>query len=277
MYPGDPDAPADETINCRCIVENKIDFLGALAREERGEESSVTEPTPPSPGPSPMVGMFPEDRFTNSLPDGHWMDPDAIRRIFAPLSDMEDGILQVRADRRGENKVKAVFTSQAAKVNRTFTRDEGSLIVNHDYFWLNMKDRGLGKSFLASSMDEYERMGVDRITLHANIDVGGYAWLKYGFLPDSQRGVEELKNHIGFALDTIKNEVDPTLAAAMEASIANTEPESLWDLADLTLKATYGGIEQSIGKHLFLGSDWHGFLDLKNQSQMARFRAYTRG
>lgn len=34
MYPGDPNAPADEVINCRCVVETRIDFLGALAREE---------------------------------------------------------------------------------------------------------------------------------------------------------------------------------------------------------------------------------------------------
>lgn len=37
MYPGDPDAPADEVINCRCVVETRIDFLGALAREESGD------------------------------------------------------------------------------------------------------------------------------------------------------------------------------------------------------------------------------------------------
>lgn len=35
-YPGDPEAPADEVINCRCVVENRIDYLGALKREEGG-------------------------------------------------------------------------------------------------------------------------------------------------------------------------------------------------------------------------------------------------
>lgn len=34
MYPGDPQAPADEVINCRCVVENRIDYLAALKREE---------------------------------------------------------------------------------------------------------------------------------------------------------------------------------------------------------------------------------------------------
>ena len=30
-YPGDPDAPAAETVNCRCWMETRIDFLGNIS------------------------------------------------------------------------------------------------------------------------------------------------------------------------------------------------------------------------------------------------------
>ncbi len=35
-YPGDPNGPPEETINCRCYREMRIDFLANIAREEGG-------------------------------------------------------------------------------------------------------------------------------------------------------------------------------------------------------------------------------------------------
>ncbi|WP_416355554.1 hypothetical protein ACLNGM_15050 [Aureimonas phyllosphaerae] len=37
-FPGDPNAPASEIIGCRCWVEYKVDFAGALVRRFRAQE-----------------------------------------------------------------------------------------------------------------------------------------------------------------------------------------------------------------------------------------------
>src|SRR5689334_869735 len=43
---------------------------------------------------------------------------------------------------------------------------------------------GFAKAVPRAQFDEYERLGVSFVTVHANIDVGGYAWARFGFTPD---------------------------------------------------------------------------------------------
>jgi hypothetical protein len=58
------------------------------------------------------------------------------------------------------------------------------------YFKLNSGATGedIGKKMLAGNVAEYQRLGVEKVNVSANIDVGGYAWAKYGYVP---RGVPE--------------------------------------------------------------------------------------
>jgi hypothetical protein len=53
------------------------------------------------------------------------------------------------------------------------------------YFRLASGDRGqgVGKTLLASNVAMYQRLGLGGVDVHANIDVGGYAWAKYGYVP----------------------------------------------------------------------------------------------
>lgn len=46
--------------------------------------------------------------------------------------------------------------------------------------------KGVGKEMLASNVAFYQKMGLDAVEVHANIDVGGYAWAKYGYVPTQQ-------------------------------------------------------------------------------------------
>jgi hypothetical protein len=57
-----------------------------------------------------------------------------------------------------------------------------------DYFKLNAgkQHANVGKQILAANMAMYQKLGLDELEVHANIDVGGYAWAKYGYVPTDQ-------------------------------------------------------------------------------------------
>ena len=72
----------------------------------------------------------------------------------------------------------------------TFTRD-----INLDdksaysaYFKLNRTATGgdIGKKMLAGNIATYKQLGIEKVEVSANIDVGGYAWAKYGYIPTQQ-------------------------------------------------------------------------------------------
>ena len=53
------------------------------------------------------------------------------------------------------------------------------------YFKLNgsKQHAGVGKTLLAANVAMYQKMGLSAVEVHADIDVGGYAWAKYGYVP----------------------------------------------------------------------------------------------
>jgi hypothetical protein len=51
---------------------------------------------------------------------------------------------------------------------------------------------GIGKRVLAGNVEIYKKLGIERVYTHANIDVGGYAWAKYGYIP-TQSSWNDLK------------------------------------------------------------------------------------
>jgi ribosomal protein S18 acetylase RimI-like enzyme len=57
--------------------------------------------------------------------------------------------------------------------------------ASSSYFKLHRGDtgKGVGKKLLAANVEMYKKMGVESVRVHANIDVGGYAWAKYGYVP----------------------------------------------------------------------------------------------
>lgn len=62
-------------------------------------------------------------------------------------------------------------------------RDAGKWLAYHEAFLLNDSAQGKGtaKQVLAETLRVYQQMGVADIILDANIDVGSYAWARYGF------------------------------------------------------------------------------------------------
>lgn len=61
-----------------------------------------------------------------------------------------------------------------------------AIVVSHDQLYMNPshQSKGVGDRFNAHAVAEYQKVGVDRIVLHAGDTVGGFAWARQGFRYD---------------------------------------------------------------------------------------------
>ena len=69
----------------------------------------------------------------------------------------------------------------------TYTRniDPDRKYAYSAFFQLNKgaQHGDIGKKVLAGNIETYEKLGIETVGVTANIDVGGYAWAKYGYVP----------------------------------------------------------------------------------------------
>jgi hypothetical protein len=70
--------------------------------------------------------------------------------------------------------------------------DLDNKVAKSAYFALDKSTRGsdIGKNLLAGNVETYRELGVEKVKVFANIDVGGYAWAKYGYVPEAAAWAE---------------------------------------------------------------------------------------
>ena len=191
---------------------------------------------------------------------------DSVFRDKPPGKDFE---IRLRTFSKAGLKF-SVSTSEVEIVREMYQDSKGGLVVYHDLFELKKTQTGLGygKKFLKNSIDAYQDMGVDKVETLANIDVGGYAWAKYGYLP-TEEGLKSIKKHINHKV--IWPDEEGPGSKFLEKFLESNDPKSLWALADC--KADFNG--KPLGKSVLLGSSWEGELNLKDKASMDRFNAYV--
>lgn len=122
----------------------------------------------------------------------------------------------------GETKLTLAYFDQEGEqcdINRIITkrkREDGEVekSVYHERFSLpnSVQEGGVAGKVLKESLTEYDAMGIQRMDLHANISVGGYAWASYGFEFDKnhhdESSIEELAEHYSDKLEIILATMD---------------------------------------------------------------------
>ena len=216
--------------------------------------------------------------------------------------DGDQSIIEKRMNGLTARQVTAVYLKDVKdleKVNVTFeTNDNGSVtvsingftggtefsmqryfrgtyaIVDHDNFKIDeyAQGSGLGKTIFRNSLDLYDHTGEDRIGLSANVDVGGYAWARYGFVPTKGSWTAWKEEHGELNLE----EIEPAMASReIGRLLKSPDPRSMWKIADMTMPNGEGS-EISVGKKMLMRTNWDGDLDLNNVEQYSRARIYTR-
>lgn len=142
--------------------------------------------------------------------------------------------------------------------------------VDHEFFKMSaaLQGSGIATDVNTAAFDMYRLRGIKTVTVHANIDVGGYTWAKQGFVWDTSKYSEErLQNQIkGFARGILKRSSPgtPAYRAALDIDSrvrsANTAdwPSPL----EIAMAGHEDGAKTWQGKEVMLGSDWYGILHL---------------
>ena len=158
---------------------------------------------------------------------------------------------------KGENSKGEEF-----ELIRRFVERKGSISVEHEVFVIpeSIQGKGMSKKLFKELFSQYENMGIDKIELFANLDVGGYAWAKYGFsteksnvkaiLKYSLRKNKITEEEFNFGISVIEKYDDDEMVPMN--LIANTQ----------------------FGKKVLLKTSWAGEFDMKDKKQLAYLKDY---
>lgn len=198
------------------------------------------------------------------------MEPNEFANTM--LGDMKDHADNVKIQKGyGDDTLimRANFPGGGSMV-REIDFKEGS--VYHAYLVIPEAQRKAGKSILKNQIDTYRKLGLKSVGVTANIDVGAYAWAKYGYIPtqDSWNGLREQLSRTMTQRGIDNPEIKEILA--------NRDPKSIWKLVDSKATMQAGGETTTIAKNLLTGGrapSWKGKLDLSNKDSMKRFDEYV--
>ncbi|MGI4737218.1 MAG: hypothetical protein ACRYG7_18785 [Janthinobacterium lividum] len=127
------------------------------------------------------------------------------------------------------------------------------------------QDQGLSRDFMLPYYQQYKNSNVDKVTVFASLEAGGYAWAKYGFVAVNHKEVFDVLSggyKRGVPPLLIKELRRGAVAFYDENGYSTHFPIHLW-----AETPTYG-------KMLLVGSEWHGELNLRDAGQMKVFREY---
>jgi hypothetical protein len=167
-----------------------------------------------------------------------------------------------------ELKYKGTKEDEIFAMTRVFNFDGDVLSVSHELLILpaSIRSKGVAKKILNLLYRYYRKIGVERIELYANLDIGGYSWAKFGF-NTTRRNAEFV---IGRAQrnDVISLQEYLDAERIINSHFRKNEYSQVFPMRLLA--------QESYGKRMLLGSNWDGFLDLTDKGQLEILLKYLR-
>lgn len=144
------------------------------------------------------------------------------------------------------------------ELQRTFKiLDSGIIDVHHDLFEIDeiYQGKGISKEIFKILYAQYKKIGVDQISVFANIDIGGYTWARYGFYA--------------------KNKL--SALRAVRSDNAKKFIEQYYIDNSLSIDAPFPMrliTEHFDGKEELLDKNWNGILNLNDDKARGIFEKY---
>lgn len=156
--------------------------------------------------------------------------------------------------------------NEGLAILRTFSQENGELIVKHNFFRLPAlhRNKGIGKRILSLSLQQYECMNVNKILVDAALEDGGFVWAKAGFTAINKTEVDVILNASRLSLNDrqfsfVKRIYDRYYTSQPNGKSFPMEKWSKLDGMDVILR----------------GSQWSGEIDLHNTEVLANFKYYV--
>jgi hypothetical protein len=148
-------------------------------------------------------------------------------------------------------------------LSRTIIRYHDEVVAEHDFFVLPSTARklGNGKKVLNYGLQQYLRIGVDKIRIYAALEDGGYVWAKASFAATKQAEVKVI-------LEKAENDLQPERYRFVKRIYDNYYDKNPDGKAFPIVKwSALPGMESILRK-----SKWHGEIDLNNTEHLTKFK-----
>lgn len=268
-------------------------------RKGTGTQTKLFDPTAyarePSPGTGPhpvpegfdVAAAFSQLESLRGTPD-YGLTETAIRNHLANIftATFEQSGLSTTVDPEAEVYINlswgvsvsgSVLDGNGEQVGRfersiDFMGDEEGGYATNERLELNPSAQGknFATEFNSRAFDAYREMGLTHVKVHADIDVGGYAWAKEGFDFDPNQATYSIESTIEttiadlrtdpFRHDLTVAEAEPIIAQ-LEHALENLPEHTPLDLAMIGHDQRKGK-NIWVGKAMMLGSDWYGVFHL---------------
>lgn len=217
------------------------------------------------------AGLFPE-QFVDAIADGA---PGEIRGTISNL-DHEAETFEIEISGIAPDTTRLFLKSKRFEVTEGSARD-GETQVSPD-----LQGKGIGTGLMINLIELGRRIGLESIDIEAE-DIGRYAWLSMGFLPDETSWrfwiVPAARQKIALCL--AQGEIDEETHSAVAAVLAQKDRRAARDLLVFTQSVSGPGPQGtntsvSLCKAIMLhqGTSWLGAFSFRDTQGLELFDTY---
>jgi hypothetical protein len=152
------------------------------------------------------------------------------------------------------------------EIIRDFYMDNGVKTVDHTLFTMPSKFQGKGfsKNLFIELYKQYKNAGIEMIKVHANLNVGGYTWARYGFTAYKDYYSRIYRQ---FEYSNKSKVLSDEYFADFENWIKQYKGKDI-PIYEISGKEYF--------KDIMIGSNWEGYLDFRNAAQKQYFENYIK-
>lgn len=184
---------------------------------------------------------------------------DAYKKAGVEL--FEDEKVEIYIDRRGEG----LYINDKRNLEFDIQFDAETKAMKIDLFIIDneeMRGLGLSKSMFDALLPTYDKLGVEKIIVHAGDKNGGYTWARYGFRAKYREASS--------AINLIEDKTLQQKAESIFEKFYETHEKS--ELFPMNMIA-----EKEWGRKALSGTKWWGEIDMLDATQRKNYVDYIRG